>query len=150
MLEELAIVVKTDLQQTWVTSTKQSACGGCLQKAACTTHVLGNVLKRKPVLVDNHLPLAIGDHVLVSIEESHLLGAALTLYLLPLLVVFLGVGLADSILAGSINADSWLAVSALISLLLALLFIKRIHSNWLPRPTVSKKITPATYECLGD
>jgi len=150
MLEELAIVVKTDSQQTWVTSTQQSACGGCLQKAAFTTHDLGNLLKRKPVLVDNHLPLAIGDHVLVSIEESLLLRAALTLYLLPLIAVFIGVGLADNLLAGSTNADIWLAVSALVSLLVALLFIKRIHSNWLPRPTVSKKVTPAAYECLGD
>ncbi len=157
MLEESAIVVKkivkNNAQSIWVTSAQQSACAGCLQKAACSSHALGSVLKRKPVRVDALMPLDIGDHVLVCIDEKHLVRAALTLYLLPLVAVFAGVGLAESWLPATPYTDIWLAISAFASLMLALLVVKQTQTNGLPRPWISKKISKkitAAYECLGD
>lgn len=157
MLEEFAIVVKkivkNNVQSIWVAGIQQSGCAGCLQKATCSSHALGSVLKRKPVQVDALMPLDIGDHVLVCIDEKHLLRAALTLYLLPLVAVFAGVGLAESWLPTTQYTDIWLAISAFASLALALLAIKSSQTNGLPRPWISKKIgkkITAAYECLGD
>lgn len=157
MLEEPAIVVKKIInkgsQQIWVTAAQQSACAGCLQKAACSSHALGSVLKRKPVRVDAAMPLDIGDHVLVCIDENHLLRAALTLYLLPLIALFIGAGLAESWLTATQYSDIGLAISAFASLMLALLFIKQTQPHCLPRPWISKKISQkiaTAYERLGD
>jgi len=95
------------------------------------------------------MPLEIGDHVLVCIDEKHLLRAALTLYLLPLTALFAGAGLAEGLLPTTQYTDIWLAVSAFASLALALLAVKQTQTHCLPRPWISKKIT-AAYECLGD
>jgi sigma-E factor negative regulatory protein RseC len=57
MIEELAKVVKIENHQVWVESGQNNACGGCLQKASCTTNALGNVLKKKSVPVDSNIQL---------------------------------------------------------------------------------------------
>jgi sigma-E factor negative regulatory protein RseC len=125
-----------------------------VQKAGCTTHALGGFIKRKPVLVDSPVPLQVGDQVLVSMDESRLLRAALAMYVLPLITLFLAAGLADTFLAGMANAEVWVAISAVSGLLLGLALIRfkqaAYLSRYFPRPLVSKKISTANYECLGD
>ncbi|MGZ8186643.1 MAG: SoxR reducing system RseC family protein, partial [Methylobacter sp.] len=81
MIEELAVVIKIENHQIWVESGQNSACGGCQQKAACTTSALGSVLKKKPVPVDSGIQLKTGDKVMVAIDENLLLRASLLLYL---------------------------------------------------------------------
>lgn len=154
MLEELATVVKITNHQVWVTSAQQNACGGCRQKAACATHAMSSVLKAKPVPVDNNLALCIGDQVIVAIDESLLLRAAMLLYVLPLVALFVGAGLADSLLAGNPYADLWVAGSAIGSFLLSLGLINKTQHlfmlNYFGRPVVVKKVLATAYECLGD
>ena len=70
MIEELAVVVKIDKHQVWVESGQAGACGGCLQKASCTTNAIGSVLKKKSVPVDCDMSLQIGDKVMVAIDEK--------------------------------------------------------------------------------
>lgn len=133
MIEELAIVEKIEHQQVWVSGGQQNACGGCQQKASCTTHAIGNVLKRKMVAVDCDIALCIGDKVIVAIDEGSLLRAAVCLYLLPLIALFVGAGLADSLIADNQYADLWVAGGAGMGLLLALGFIHKIQNGWLSR-----------------
>ena len=70
MIEELAVVVKIENYQVWVEGGQNSACGGCLQKASCTTNALGSVLKKKSVRVDSDIELKTGDQVTVAIDEA--------------------------------------------------------------------------------
>jgi sigma-E factor negative regulatory protein RseC len=139
MLEESAIVVKIDQGQTWVVGTQNNACAGCAQKTSCSTTALSSVLKKKPVPVDSELSLQIGDTVIVAIDESHLLRAAFSLYILPLIALFIGAGVADSLA----YSDLWIAGSALSSLALALLALRKIQTlsllNYYARPVVVKK-----------
>ena len=99
MIEKSAVVVKIENRQVWVESGHNNACGGCQQKVSCTTNALGSVLKKKSVPVDSNIQLKIGDQVMVAIDESLLLRASLLLYLVPLIALFTGAGIADWLLA---------------------------------------------------
>ena len=145
MIEELAVVIKIENHQVWVEAGQNSACGGCQQKASCTTNALGSVLKKKSVPVDSGIQLKTGDEVMVAIDESLLLRASLLLYLLPLIALFTGAGIADWLLADNIlYADLWIAGSALLSFLFSLWLINKAQSllilNYYARPVVVRKI----------
>ena len=145
MIEESAIVVKIENHQVWVESGQNSACSGCQQKASCTTNALGSVLKKKSVPVDSDIQLKTGDAVMVAIDENLLLRASLVLYLLPLIALFTGAGIADWLLADNARyADLWIAGSAFVSFLLSLWLINKAQSllllNYYARPVVVRKI----------
>jgi sigma-E factor negative regulatory protein RseC len=145
MIEELAVVVKIENHQVWVVSGQNSACGGCQQKASCTTNALGNVLKKKSVPVDCDIQLKTGDEVMVAIDENLLLRASLLLYLVPLIALFTGAGIADWLLPDSaLYMDLWIAGSALLSFLLSLWLINQAQSllilNYYARPVVVRKV----------
>jgi sigma-E factor negative regulatory protein RseC len=144
MLEESAIVVKIEHGQVWVVGMQNNACAGCAQKMSCSSTALASILKKKPVPVDSELTLQIGDTVIVAIDESVLLRAAFSLYLLPLIALFIGAGVADSVVSDTtLYADLWIASSALASLTFALLLMQKIQSlflfNHYTRPVVIKK-----------
>ena len=144
MLEESAIVVKIEHGQTWVVGTQNNACAACAQKAGCSSTALASVLKKKPVPVDNELPLQIGDTVVVAIDESVLLRAAFSLYLLPLIALFIGAGCADYLVSdNTAYGDLWIASGALTSLALALFLLHKLQKpsllNDYARPVVVKK-----------
>jgi sigma-E factor negative regulatory protein RseC len=146
MIEELAVVVKIENHQVWVEAGQNSACGGCQQKASCTTNALGNVLKKKSVPVDSDIQLKTGDEVMVAIDESLLLRASLLLYMVPLIALFTGAGIADWLLMDNNTryADLWIAGSAILSFLISLWLINQAQSllilNYYARPVVLRKI----------
>jgi len=145
MIEELAVVVKIENHQVWVVAGPNSACGGCVQKASCTTNAIGSVLKKKSVPVDSDIQLKAGDQVMVAIDENLLLRASLLLYLVPLMALFTGAGIADWLLEDSIPyADLWIAGSAVLGFLLALWLINMAQGllilNYYARPVVVKKV----------
>ena len=145
MIEELAVVVKIENHQVWVESGQNSACGGCLQKASCSTNAIGSVLKKRSVPVDSDIQLKTGDQVMVAIDESLLLRASLLLYLMPLIALFIGAGMADWLLAdNSQSVDSWVAGSAIVSFLVSLWLINKAQNllmlNYYARPVVVRKV----------
>ncbi|MDD4907097.1 MAG: SoxR reducing system RseC family protein [Methylobacter tundripaludum] len=145
MIEELAVVVKIENHQVWVEGGQNSACGGCLQKASCTTNAIGSVLKKKSVPVDSDIQLKTGDQVMVAIDENLLLRASLLLYLVPLIALFTGAGMADWLLAADAHyADLWTAGSAVLSFIVSLWLINKAQSllilNYYARPVVVRKV----------
>ena len=145
MIEELAVVVKIDNHQVWVESGQSSGCGGCQQKASCTTNAIGSVLKKKSVPVDCDIQLKTGDEVVVAIDENLLLRASLLLYLMPLIALFTGAGIAEWMLPDNDQyADLWIAGSALLSFLLSLWLINKAQRllilNYYARPVVIRKV----------
>jgi len=145
MIEEVAVVVKIENHQVWVESGQNSACGGCQQKTSCTTNAISSVLKKKSVPVDCDIQLKTGDQVMVAIDENLLLRASLLLYLLPLIALFTGAGMADSLLMeDAVNTELWIAGSAILSFLLSLWLINKAQSllllNYYARPVVIRKI----------
>jgi sigma-E factor negative regulatory protein RseC len=143
MIEELAVVVKIENHQVWVESGPNSACGGCLQKASCATNAVGSVLKKKSVPVDSDIQLKTGDQVMVAIDENLLLHASLLLYLVPLIALFTGAGMADWLLDNIQYADLWIAGSAVLSFLGSLWLINKAQNLLilgLRRPVVVRKV----------
>lgn len=144
MLEESAIVVKIEHGQTWVVGTQNNACAGCMQKNSCSSTALASVLKKKPIPVDSELTLQIGDTVMVAVDESVLLRAAFLMYLLPVCALFIGAGIADSLVNDTTPyGDLWIAGGALAGLALALFIMQKIQKyallNYYARPVVVKK-----------
>jgi sigma-E factor negative regulatory protein RseC len=145
MIEELAVVVKIENHRVWVESRQNSACGGCQQKASCTTNALGSVLKKKSVPVDSDIQLKTGDEVMVAIDESLLLRASILLYLVPLIALFTGAGIADWLLAdNALYADIWITVSTLVSFLFSLWLINKAQNllilSYYAPPVVVRRI----------
>jgi sigma-E factor negative regulatory protein RseC len=143
MIEELAVVVKTENHQVWVESRQSGACAGCGQKASCSASAIGNVLGKKAVAADSRISLRVGDEVIVAVDEGLVLKASLLLYLLPLLAMFMGAGMAEWLLAGAAHAELWTAGSALSGLLLSMWLINKFQKLFLmthrARPVVLKK-----------
>lgn len=144
MLEESAVVVKIENGQVWVVGAQNSACAGCAQKTSCSSTALSSVLKKKPIPVDNELTLKAGDTVVIAIDESVLLRATFSLYFTPLIALFIGAGITDSLIGdNTAYADLWIAGSALVSLAFAFGIIKKLQSlslfNYYARPVVIKK-----------
>ena len=145
MIEESAVVVKIENHQVWVESGPNSGCGGCQQKASCTTQAISSVLKKKSVPVDSDIILKVGDAVRVAIDENLLLRASLILYVLPLIALFTGAGMVDWLLADSVQyKDLWVAASAVLSFLLSLCLINQAQYllllNHYARPVVVRKL----------
>jgi sigma-E factor negative regulatory protein RseC len=144
MIEELAVVVKIENHQVWLEADLISACSGCQQKSSCTTNALGRVLKNKSVPVNCDIQLKIGDKVTVAIDEGLLLQASSVLYLIPLLALFTGAGIADGLLeANSRYSDLGIAGSALLSFVLSLCFINKAQNRLIPAfssPVVVRKV----------
>jgi sigma-E factor negative regulatory protein RseC len=144
MIEESAVVVKVVDYQVWVATESNSACSACQQKSSCSTSALATLLDRRAVPVDSAIRLTEGDKVMVSIDEGLLIRASLLLYMVPLMALFAGAGLADWLLnVNSPHSDLWIAGSAFFSFLFSLVFINKAQilliavSN---RPVVVRKI----------
>lgn len=91
MIEERAVVRAVQGNLVKLEGYQKLACGGCAQKSSCGTSVLGRFMGNKEVglAVQSDLPLSPGDQVLIGIEESAMLWGALSVYILPLLMLLL-------------------------------------------------------------
>jgi sigma-E factor negative regulatory protein RseC len=91
MIEERAVVKEVDGNTIKLEGYQKPSCGGCAQKTSCGTSVLSRFMGNKEVelVVQSDLPLNLGDEVLIGVEESAMLGGAVTVYILPLLMFFL-------------------------------------------------------------
>jgi sigma-E factor negative regulatory protein RseC len=101
--------------------------------------------EKKSVPVDCDIQLKTGDQVMVAIDQNLLLRASLLLYLLPLIALFTGAGMSDSLLMeDTVNTELWIAGSAILSFLLSLWLINKVQSllllNYYARPVVIRKI----------
>ena len=99
MIEESAKVVSVDEQLVWVEASRHSACGQCAAKRSCSQKTLAEwaagKMARVSVSNPHQLRVAEGDQVVVGIHEGSFVNASLLVYLLPLLALFFGGGVAQ-------------------------------------------------------
>jgi len=91
MITEQAQVTALRGQQAKLRVFRQAGCAGCQHSQGCATHTLEKLF-RHPVVelwVDNALNAAIGDQVIVGLDEGAILKASIRVYLWPLLSLFL-------------------------------------------------------------
>lgn len=147
MIEEAAVVTRVGADgRAWIKSLQSNACGGCMQQQSCGTATLAKILPKREFAVDCDITLQAGDRVVVAIDDGQLLLTSLVLYLLPLLFMLGGVGLAQAFLPPPHNAD-YLPEIALTSLLAGFALIHRCQNLLLLqlcfKPQIVKKLPAA-------
>ena len=136
MIEQEVLVVEVEDNRLLVEAERRSSCQSCMVKSGCGTSVLAKWFDRKHLrfYVDKptdaaSVGAAVGDHVMVGLQESALTQGALTVYLLPLLAMIGAALLVDSVLsAGFYWRDLIVAASAFLGLVLALV-LGRFYLN---------------------
>lgn len=105
MVEQDVVVITVEQHRLLVEAERRSSCQSCAVKSGCGTSVLAKWFDKKHLRFYVDKPasmasteIAVGDQVVVGMQESALTQGALTVYLLPLLAM---IGLA-------LLVDSWL------------------------------------------
>jgi len=115
MLEQNAIVLKTEGDQAWVEARESGTCGNCTS-GGCSTRRLADLFGRheRTFPVENILDARSGDHVVIGIPAGALMQSAFRLYGLPLILLLAG-AFAGQQLGGDLGA----VAAAMAGLLLA-------------------------------
>ena len=91
MLEEQAVVVKVVPGLVLVETCRQSACQSCSAKNSCGHSLLSKISKGRAqqVSVQTYLPLAVGDQVMLGLDERAFLRGSALIYMLPLVTLMI-------------------------------------------------------------
>lgn len=98
-VREQGRIVAIEADKIWVESINRSACAQCAAKAVCGQSALARWAETANLLAIPEVKphLAVGQTVHFQVSGNALVRAALTLYLLPLVLLLLGAGLAFSV-----------------------------------------------------
>jgi sigma-E factor negative regulatory protein RseC len=109
MIEEHAQVVALNADGVWVETQRRTACGQCAANKGCGTatlaKVLGNKRSRVRALNPKATSVAVGDEVIIGIDEQALVRGSLAVYTLPLLTMFV-FGLLGQVLGTQLLLES--------------------------------------------
>jgi sigma-E factor negative regulatory protein RseC len=120
MIENPARVVRLEGDLAWVRPESPSSCGACGGKGCGSSIFVRMLHPREPeYAVLNPISAEAGELVVVGIEEGALLRAALSGYLVPLLLLILGAVL------GSVWGEPQAVAGGLAGLVAAALWLRR-------------------------
>jgi sigma-E factor negative regulatory protein RseC len=135
MIEETARVVSLADDQIRVETQRRTACGNCSVNQSCGTALLSRFLgvKRNTVHVLNphRLDIAVGDEVVIGIDEQAITRGSLAVYTVPLLAMFIFAFVGELLSRRlSIPGEDLLVISfALLGLLCGFMWVKRFSQN---------------------
>ncbi len=131
MIEEHAQVIALENNDVWVETQRRSACGQCAANKGCGTATLAKVLGNKRNQVRTLNPqatsVAVGDEVIIGINEQALVRGSLAVYTVPLLMLFV-FGFLGQLLSTQLlmtNQDILPIVLGLSGLLLGFVWVRR-------------------------
>jgi sigma-E factor negative regulatory protein RseC len=119
MLETRAIVIRLEGEEAVVEAVQGGGCGSCGGGNACASGKMSQMFCVKPrqFRVRNGIGARVGEEVEVAVAEGALLRSALTLYALPMAMLFAGALSGAHWLGGSAGNDAGAALGALAGLL---------------------------------
>ncbi|MCE5180180.1 MAG: SoxR reducing system RseC family protein [Betaproteobacteria bacterium] len=125
MIETQAVVVRIEDAGAYVQAERKSSCSGC-SESSCGTSVLAGLFGQKTplYLASNEIGAKVGDQVVVGVNESALFKGTLLLYMLPLLLLFIGAVVGNTLAASADASDSYSVVGAAIGLAAGFLGLK--------------------------
>lgn len=152
MIEEHAHVVALDKTDIWVETQRRSACGQCAANKGCGTATLSKVIGNKHsqvrTLNPNATQVAVGDEVIIGIEEQALVRGSLALYTVPLLALFV-FGLLGQVLATQLlmqNQDILPIVFGIFGLAVGFMWVRRftraIADDKRYQPVLLRRVAP--------
>jgi sigma-E factor negative regulatory protein RseC len=132
MIENTAQVVRVEGDLAWVRADSPSSCGACGGKGCGSSTFVRMLHPREPeYAVLNPISAEAGETVVVGIEEGALLRAAMSGYLVPLLLLLAGA------LLGGIWGEGAAVAGALVGLVAAAAWLKRRRA--LPGPVILRR-----------
>lgn len=100
MIEEQGRVLSAEAGAVWVETVKTSACGSCQARAGCGQALLqrfGAGRQQGFIRALSDTPLQVGDQVVIGVPEDAVVKASFTVYLVPLLGLFLAALAAEAL-----------------------------------------------------
>lgn len=100
MIEEFAVITKSNDGNATLEIERGTACGICGQKRGCGNATWGKLLghQSQEFIAENSINAKVGDTVVVGIDEKIMLGSVLFMYLLPLAAMAVAAVTADVLL----------------------------------------------------
>ncbi len=142
MLETRAIVVRAEGENAVVEAVHGGGCGACAG-GSCSSASMSKMLCVKPrqFRVRNAIGARPGEEVEVSVAQGVLLRSALTLYALPMALLFVGAATGSG-WAGAGVQDAGAAVGALAGLSLGFILVRIISSRRAPAlPVITRCVS---------
>lgn len=145
MAQERALVLETlqnhDAAKPWVRvkTQRQSSCSACQMKNSCGQGLLSQISEGKglELELENNLNAKPGDVVILSVPDAGVLSASLLMFMVPLLALIFGGGVAQ--LAGFSELQT--VTLALLSLAAGFLFVNRFSAKQAGDPKYMPVIT---------
>lgn len=132
MIENTATVVRTEGDLAWVRAESPSSCGACAGKGCGSSTFARMLHPREPEYpVMNPISAEAGETVVVGLEDGALLRAAVSGYLVPLLLLLLGA------LLGGLWGEAQAVAGAAAGLVAAVLWLKRRRA--MPGPVILRR-----------
>ena len=131
MLETEGVVVRLGAEGAYVETARASSCGTCSSQNSCGTSSLGQLLgsKAKPFRVLNPIGAAVGERVVIGLEESALLRSSLLSYALPLILLMAGALLGTQLTPLGAAKDLYSVVGAGAGLVLGFVALKWVAAR---------------------
>ena len=126
MIEEEAIVIKASKENVILEVVRSKPCGLCGQVRGCGNSIWGKIFSHRTGHIEtrNHLNAKLGDVVILGIDETLMLKSSLMLYGVPLMLMFLGMVMAN--IFAKETTELYALLGAVIGLFLGVVLIKRI------------------------
>jgi len=126
MIEEQAIVIKASKESVTLEVVRSKPCGLCGQVRGCGNSIWGKIFSHQSghIQTRNNLNAKLGDIVILGIDETLMLKSSLLLYGVPLLLMFLGMVIANSF--AKEMTELYTLVGAVLGLSLGVVMIKRV------------------------
>jgi sigma-E factor negative regulatory protein RseC len=126
MVEERAVVVRVEADVAHLEIERGRPCGLCGSTRGCGVSLWGRLFgsHARAFTVDNVLGAAVGERVVVGLDESLLLRGALRAYLVNALLVCLGGVCGASLADAPALRDGYAVAGALAGLLLGLAWLR--------------------------
>ena len=148
-VEGLARVVKVDAGVAWLEPEQTTSCGSCASAASCGAGAesagIGSVASRiaaRRFALDNADGLAVGERVVIGVDDKALLKAALTAYAIPLLAALAAGGLAESAWGSDLASMAAMAAGLLVGILAAGAVARRLVARGELAPRFLRRARP--------
>lgn len=98
MIEENGRIIAVENDMALVEIQRKSVCGSCSVNKGCGAGVLSKVMgnKRFRLTVFNSVNANVGDDVIIGIEDDMLVKSSFAVYIIPLLLFFVGAWIGDN------------------------------------------------------
>ena len=126
MIEEQAVVIRTEGEQAFLEIQRNQPCGFCGATQGCGISMWSRIFasRRNTFSSYNQLQVKVGERVVIGVEENALLMGSLVAYAAPLLILCVGALIGSNLAETQASKDLYAALGALLGLVLGLISVR--------------------------